>query len=78
VVDILFGLAAQSANAGALPILYAAIASEARPGGYYGPDGPGERRGAPAPSTIFPQAKDTAAAARLWTLSEQLTGVAFS
>jgi NAD(P)-dependent dehydrogenase (short-subunit alcohol dehydrogenase family) len=75
--DFLFGLAAQSAVAGALPILYAATASEAQPGGYYGPDRLGETRGDPAPSAIYPQAMDAAAAARLWRLSEELTGVVF-
>ncbi len=77
VMEMLFGLVAQSADAGALPILYAATATEAQPGGYYGPDRLGETRGDPAPSAIYPQATDTAAAARLWTLSEKLTGVAF-
>jgi NAD(P)-dependent dehydrogenase (short-subunit alcohol dehydrogenase family) len=77
VIEILFGLVAQSADAGALPILYAATAAEAQPGSYYGPDRLGETRGDPAPSAIYPQAADIAAAARLWTLSEELTGVAF-
>ena len=77
VAEILFGLVAQSADAGALPILYAATAAEAEPGNYYGPDRLGETRGYPAPAAIYPQAADSAAAARLWTLSEELTGVAF-
>lgn len=72
-----FGLVAQSARDGALPSLYAAAAADAVPGGYYGPAGPGETRGPPGPSRIFPQAADQAAAARLWALSEALTGVSF-
>ena len=76
--DFAFGLVAQSASDGALPSLYAAAAPEAVPGGYYGPTGKGERRGPPGPSEIYPQATDPVAAARLWTLSEALTGVAFA
>ena len=72
-----FGLVAQSARDGALPSLYAAMAPEAEGGAYYGPSGPGETRGAPGLAKIFPQAKDSAAASRLWALSEKLTGVGF-
>ncbi|WP_232628315.1 oxidoreductase [Methylobacterium sp. Leaf118] len=74
----LFALAGQSAAAGALPILYAATAPVARGGGYYGPDGIRESRGAPKPAWIAPQAKDPDTASRLWTVSEQLTGVRFA
>ncbi len=47
----LFSLVGQSAARGALPILFAATAPEARGGGYYGPDGfgrHGARRSPPA------------------------------
>jgi NAD(P)-dependent dehydrogenase (short-subunit alcohol dehydrogenase family) len=74
-VEIGFNLVAQSASDGALPILFAATAPEARPGAYYGPTGWGETRGAAGPARIFPQASDTQAATRLWALSETLTGV---
>ncbi len=77
VVEVLFGLVAQPAQAGGLPILYAAMAPGAEPGGYYGPDRFGETRGNPAPAAIFPQALDPAASAALWALSEELTGVTF-
>lgn len=73
----LFSLAGQSAAHGALPILYAATAPEARGGGYYGPDGFREARGAPAPARIFPHAADAADAGRLWAMSEAMTGVRF-
>jgi NAD(P)-dependent dehydrogenase (short-subunit alcohol dehydrogenase family) len=72
-----FGLVAQSARDGALPSLYAAMAPEAQGGGYYGPTGWNETRGAPGLSRIFPQAKDPDAGTRLWALSETLTGVTF-
>jgi NAD(P)-dependent dehydrogenase (short-subunit alcohol dehydrogenase family) len=74
--EIVFNAVAQPAHDGALPILFAAMASDAQGGAYYGPTGWGETRGAPGPAKIFPQALNTQAAARLWALSETLTGVA--
>lgn len=62
---------------GALPILFAATATQASPGGYYGPDRLGETRGYPAPAKIPPAAEDSATAARLWDVSEVLTGTIF-
>ena len=72
-----FNLLAQPAREGALPSLYAAAAPEAKGGNYYGPTGPGETRGAPGRSRVAPQAADPVLGARLWTMSEQLTGVSF-
>ena len=66
-----------SAAEGARPILFAATNREARPGAYYGPGGFSELRGAPAPALIMPQARDAAAAARLWDVSGKLTGTSF-
>jgi NAD(P)-dependent dehydrogenase (short-subunit alcohol dehydrogenase family) len=68
-------LLGQSAAAGALPILFAATALQARPGGYYGPDGFFEMRGAVAPAKISARANDANLARRLWQVSEELTGV---
>lgn len=73
----LIGLMAQSAAAGALPVLMAATLPAPRPGGYYGPQGLGETRGAPGPAKIDPAARDAEVAARLWAASERLTGVAY-
>jgi NAD(P)-dependent dehydrogenase (short-subunit alcohol dehydrogenase family) len=70
----LFG---HSAADGARPILFAATSSDARPGAYYGPGGFSELRGAPAPALIMPQARDAATAAKLWDVSEKLTGTTF-
>ena len=70
----LFG---HSAADGARPILFAATSPEAKPGGYYGPGGFSELRGAPARALIMPQARDAAAAARLWDVSEKLAGTSF-
>ena len=62
---------------GALPTLYAATSHEAKPGGYYGPDGPAELRGYPAPSKVPARAADADTAVRLWNVSADLTGVTF-
>jgi len=63
---------------GALPTLYAATAPGAEDGGYYGPQGFQEMRGDEVgPAKIAPQALDTAVAARLWQVCEDLTGVQF-
>ena len=69
-----FSALAQSAAAGALPLLHAALDPAAASGGYYGPCCWGETRGAPAPARIMPQALDPAAQARLWEASAELTG----
>ena len=67
-------LIAQDAASGALPTLYAALAD--LPGDTYaGPSALRGLRGAPAPCGRSAAARDAAAAARLWTVSEQLTGV---
>ena len=72
-----FRLLGQSGAHGALPTLYAATAPGVRGGDFYGPDGPGQLRGKPAPVTPAPQARDALAARRLWDVSTKLTGVVF-
>jgi NAD(P)-dependent dehydrogenase (short-subunit alcohol dehydrogenase family) len=63
---------------GALPTLYAATAPDAEDGGYYGPQGFQEMRGEVVDrAVVAPQAKDAAAAARLWQVCEDLTGIKF-
>ena len=76
-IQIAMTVIAQSAAQGALPVLYAATAPGVHPGGYYGPDGLREMKGHPARAEIAPQGRDSAAAARLWDVSEQLTRVRF-
>ncbi len=68
---------AQGAARGALPSLYAATAPEAEGGGYYGPGGLLELRGLPKPATASRAARDRDTAARLWRVSEDMTGVRF-
>ena len=69
---------AQSAAQGALNQLYAAVDPRAESGQFIGPDGFGESRGRPTVVQPVAAAKDPADAQRLWTLSEQLTGVQFA
>jgi NAD(P)-dependent dehydrogenase (short-subunit alcohol dehydrogenase family) len=69
-------LFAQTDEAGARPILFAA--SQDLPGAsYVGPDGLWEQRGYPALVGRTAAASDVEMAKRLWTLSEELTGVKF-
>ena len=68
---------AQSDEMGALPTLYAA--TQDIPGdSYVGPGGFQEQRGHPTLVGRSGAAKDTETAKRLWTLSEELTGVTFA
>src|ERR1035441_5546435 len=63
---------------GAAPTLFAATAPDAVSGGYYGPQGFLETRGGDVgPAKVAAQALDEAAAARLWSECERLTGVTF-
>ncbi|WP_281849495.1 SDR family oxidoreductase [Dyella sp. GSA-30] len=68
----------QSAADGAWPTLQAATAPDAKPAGYYGPDGWFEMRGTSTEAKVSARAKDATVAKRLWELSAQLTGVSFS
>jgi NAD(P)-dependent dehydrogenase (short-subunit alcohol dehydrogenase family) len=68
---------AQSAEVGALPILYAATYPGLAGGTYVGPDGPAEMRGYPTLVQPADTARNVADAARLWQVSEKLTGVRF-
>jgi NAD(P)-dependent dehydrogenase (short-subunit alcohol dehydrogenase family) len=68
---------AQSAEAGALPMLYAATAADVDGGAYYGPGGFLNMRGTPARQAPSDRAQDPETAARLWADSEELTGVAY-
>jgi NAD(P)-dependent dehydrogenase (short-subunit alcohol dehydrogenase family) len=70
-------LVAQSEAKGALPQLYAATAPEVKGGEYFGPNGIAENRGYPKLVDSISASKDPETAARLWTLSEDLTGVTF-
>ena len=67
---------AQDSEAGALPTLFAAVRD--LPGAsYVGPDGLGEMRGTPTLVGRSHAASDPATARRLWSVSEELTGVTY-
>ncbi|KPN17558.1 short-chain dehydrogenase [Xanthomonas sp. Mitacek01] len=67
----------QTAAQGALPTLFAATAPDAQGGLYYGPTGPQEVSGPLGLATVPPAARDAATAARLWSVTESLTGTSF-
>ncbi|MEH3139092.1 MAG: SDR family NAD(P)-dependent oxidoreductase [Mycobacterium kyogaense] len=70
-------LFAQDATGGALPSLRAATDPGALGGQYYGPDGIGQQRGNPVVVASNTVSYDVAQQQRLWTVSEELTGVTF-
>ena len=70
-------LFAQSAAMGALPTLYAATAADVNGCDYIGPIGLLGMRGAPGKIKSSARSYDTAVAAQLWQVSEQLTGVRY-
>ena len=69
-------LPTQEAEQGAEPLLFAAADPGAVNGGYYGPTGRFGLVGPTGPARLPGQARKPDLAARLWTTSEQLTGVA--
>ncbi|MEV1082459.1 SDR family oxidoreductase [Streptomyces sp. NPDC050211] len=73
-----WGIFVQSVDAGLLPPLYAATSPDARGGRLYGPDGLGQFTGNPKQLAIYKSARSEADAARLWQISERLTGVTFA
>jgi NAD(P)-dependent dehydrogenase (short-subunit alcohol dehydrogenase family) len=70
-------LIGQSAEMGALPTLYAATAPEVEGGQYFGPDRFREYRGHPTKVEPKPQAVDPEVGRRLWSASEELTGITY-
>ncbi len=67
----------QSASGGAQPTLYAALGDDIQGGDYCGPQAMGEMRGAPGKVGSSRRSRDEAVAAKLWGVSEELTGVRF-
>ena len=74
VANAVFG---QSAQSGALPLLYASTAPDVAGGDYYGPGGLLNMRGPPERQSSNDASYDEDDAERLWTESERMTGVAF-
>ena len=66
-----------SAADGALPTLRAALDENAKGGEYYGPNGYQEMKGKPVKVDSTDNSKDQEKAMKLWSLSEELTGIKF-
>lgn len=77
VYKITNALMAQSAEAGAYPLVLAAAWPDAKPGAYYGPTGLQQLRGPVGESFVHDKAKDEAMARGLWEKSEELVGAFF-
>src|SRR6266536_2561973 len=77
IAAVLARLISQKAAMGALPILRAATDPGVLGGQYYGPGGFSGARGYPKLAHSSRQSHDTAIQRRLWTVSEELTGVTF-
>ena len=71
-------LFAQTAEMGALPTLYAATAPDVKGGQYFGPSGLLEMRGYPKVVGSNKKSQSPELAAKLWAVSEELTGVTFN
>ena len=76
-VSWLFGKILNTSEMGALATLRAATDPAVRGGQYWGPDGFREMRGYPELATSSEQSRDVAIQERLWTVSEELTGVTY-
>ncbi|MFE6887364.1 SDR family oxidoreductase [Streptomyces sp. NPDC057694] len=59
------------------PALYAATSADAKPGGFYGPSGPGHLGGPPAEQKLYAGLRSPEEAQRVWQISEDLTKVSF-
>lgn len=70
-------LIGQLPEMGALPTLYAATAPDVQGGDYYGPGGWGGLTGCPVKVRSSDRSYDAVVAAKLWTASEELTGVRY-
>lgn len=70
---ILFG----TVHTAQLPALYAATSPDAKPGGFYGPRGPGHMGGPPGEQELYSRLRRAEEAQRIWQVSEELTKVPF-
>ena len=70
-------LLSQSAAKGAVPTVLCAAGEEADPGAYYGPTGFQDMTGPVDRASMTRAARDQEAAEKLWSVSEELTGVAW-
>jgi NAD(P)-dependent dehydrogenase (short-subunit alcohol dehydrogenase family) len=75
--EFVWGLVTQPPDMGALPTLRAATDPAVRNAQYYGPDGIGEQHGNPKLVESNARSHDKDIQGRLWTVSEELTGVSY-
>jgi NAD(P)-dependent dehydrogenase (short-subunit alcohol dehydrogenase family) len=69
---------AQSVDRGALPLIYASVASDVHGGDYIGPNGMKSMRGYPKRLKAKKTAYDKESAQKLWKISEEKTGLVYS
>ena len=77
IMNLSNSLLGQSACKGALPILYAATAPDVVSSRFYGPDGLLGMHGYPREVRMDPVRVNPVVAAKLWEVSEMLTGINF-
>ena len=75
--DFLNRFFAQKIDMGALPTLYAAIGEDAESGDFFGPSGFMEIKGYPKKVPPNKRSQDKGIAAKLWEVSENLTGIKY-
>lgn len=71
------GILVGTAETAALPALYAATSPDAVGGHLYSPSGPGRVGGAPSEQRLYRPLRDDESARRVWTESQELTGMLF-
>ncbi|MFS4506380.1 SDR family NAD(P)-dependent oxidoreductase [Clavibacter sp. Sh2141] len=67
----------QGKDAGAWPVAHAAAAHGVTGGAFWGPAGPLELKGLPAPAFVAEHARSRAVAEQLWSAAEDATGIRF-
>lgn len=71
------GLIVGTVDTATLPALMAATTPDAKDGGFYGPQWPGRVGGPPGEQKLWRPLRSAEDATRLWTLSEEMSGVTF-
>ncbi|MCV7392104.1 SDR family oxidoreductase [Mycobacterium porcinum] len=72
------GLIVGTVDSATLPALVAVTSGPAGDGKFYGPQWPGHVGGPPGEQSLWKPLRDNENAARLWTVSEELTGITFA
>lgn len=72
------GLVVGTVESAKLPALLAATSPQAQNGGFYGPQWPGNVGGPAGAQKLWKPLRDNESASRIWTVSEELTGLTFT